>query len=148
MFTHKVCSNGIAAVVIAIGRDGVALVKDPLWETPQWKFPGGKGVGNESPLDVAVRKLREETGVVPEPVELIHILEKKRFEGSENEHMFHVFGFKTGLYLGECAVGFEVWRTKGVELVKLVSRRFLETSIEVPNHKALFRDCNIRSFLE
>ncbi|MST04265.1 MAG: NUDIX hydrolase [Candidatus Pacebacteria bacterium] len=56
-------SNGIAALVLLVTPQGIPLVRDPS-KGPMiyWKLPGGKGQGEETAEDCAVREMQEETG--------------------------------------------------------------------------------------
>jgi ADP-ribose pyrophosphatase YjhB (NUDIX family) len=66
---------GVGAVVVEAGR--VLLVRrghEPL--KGHWSLPGGLLEVGESLTDGVVRELREETGLIVEPVELVELLDR------------------------------------------------------------------------
>jgi ADP-ribose pyrophosphatase YjhB (NUDIX family) len=73
-------------VVVDQGR--VLLIRrgtEPL--RGQWSIPGGLVDVGESLLDAVVREVREETGLLVEPVELIELLDRiHRHEGRVRYH--------------------------------------------------------------
>ncbi len=71
---------GVGAVVVDQGR--VLLVRrgtEPL--KGQWSLPGGLIEVGESLLDGVVREVREETGLLVEPMELVELLDRIHREG-------------------------------------------------------------------
>lgn len=53
-----------AVLIIAVSRDGwMVVVKDPSFNFPEWKFPGGHRGNGESIAEAASRELYEETGI-------------------------------------------------------------------------------------
>ena len=71
---------GVGAVVVEEGR--VLLVRrgnEPL--KGQWSLPGGMLELGESLTGGVVRELREETGLMVEPVELVELLDRIQREG-------------------------------------------------------------------
>ena len=88
-------------------RDGITLdvsgttatladfVRDcPIhWSTPEWGFPKGRRDGSESDLDCALREMKEETGLQPENVIVIHNLDplNETFFGSNRVHYCHKY---------------------------------------------------------
>jgi ADP-ribose pyrophosphatase YjhB (NUDIX family) len=71
---------GVGAVVVDVGR--VLLVRrgtEPL--RGQWSLPGGLLELGESLTNGVVREVREETGLIVEPVELIELLDRIHREG-------------------------------------------------------------------
>ena len=78
---------GVGAVVVDEGR--VLLVRrgrEPL--KGHWSLPGGLIEVGESLLEGVVREVREETGLIVEPVELIKLLDRIHKEsGPEGERV-------------------------------------------------------------
>jgi ADP-ribose pyrophosphatase YjhB (NUDIX family) len=78
---------GVGAVVVDEGR--VLLVRrgrEPL--KGHWSLPGGLIEVGESLLEGVVREVREETGLIVEPVELIELLDRIHKEsGPEGERV-------------------------------------------------------------
>lgn len=71
---------GVGAVVVEDGR--VLLVRrgtEPL--KGHWSLPGGLVEVGEALSSAVVREVREETGLIVEPVELIEILDRIHREG-------------------------------------------------------------------
>jgi len=70
---------GVGAVIVEAGR--VLLVRrgtEPL--KGHWSLPGGLVELGEGLLNAVVREVREETGLVVEPVELIELLDRIHHE--------------------------------------------------------------------
>lgn len=73
---------GVGAVVVEEGR--VLLVRrgtEPL--KGQWSLPGGLLELGESLTGGVVREVREETGLIVEPVELVELLDRIHREGEK-----------------------------------------------------------------
>lgn len=71
---------GVGAVVVKEGR--VLLIRrgnEPM--KGRWSLPGGMLELGESLTDGVVREVREETGLIVEPVELIELLDRIHREG-------------------------------------------------------------------
>ena len=71
---------GVGAVVVEQGR--VLLVRrgtEPL--KGQWSLPGGMLELGESLTGGVVREVREETGIIVEPVELVELLDRIQRDG-------------------------------------------------------------------
>jgi 8-oxo-dGTP diphosphatase len=77
---------GVGAVVVDAGR--VLLVRrgtEPL--KGEWSLPGGLVEVGEALIDGVVREVREETGLIVEPVELIELLDRiHRIDGRVRYH--------------------------------------------------------------
>ena len=78
-----------AVSVFIISPQGVPLVNDPRKSSSLWKCPGGKGEGNESPVDTAVREIREETGISLDPLSLTQIYRADK--GTHDKYAFVVY---------------------------------------------------------
>jgi ADP-ribose pyrophosphatase YjhB (NUDIX family) len=59
-----------AVAVLVHSPQGVVLVRDPKFNRPLWKLPGGKSQPYELPNFAATRELLEETGVSVPPFQL------------------------------------------------------------------------------
>lgn len=68
--------------ILVVSKDQVLVVMD-LIGPGRWALPGGGIHRNETPLDGAVRELREETGIAVAPDKLQH---KGTFETVNDEH--------------------------------------------------------------
>jgi ADP-ribose pyrophosphatase YjhB (NUDIX family) len=78
---------GVGAVVVDDGR--VLLVRrgtEPL--KGQWSLPGGMLELGESLTAGVVREVREETGLIVEPVELVELLDRIHREGERVRYHF------------------------------------------------------------
>jgi ADP-ribose pyrophosphatase YjhB (NUDIX family) len=76
-----------AVAVFCVTPRGIPLVRDPRKPAPRfWKLPGGKGDGQKTPEESAVRELEEETGikVAGEDLELVD-------KQDRDSHFFFVF---------------------------------------------------------
>jgi ADP-ribose pyrophosphatase YjhB (NUDIX family) len=83
---------GVGAVVVH--EDRVLLVRrgtEPL--KGQWSLPGGLLELGESLLDGVVREVREETGLIVEPVELIELLDRIQREGERVRYHYVLADF-------------------------------------------------------
>lgn len=63
------------------------------WSTPEWGFPKGRRDGSESDLDCALREMKEETGLQPNEVVVVHNLDPliETFMGSNRVHYCHKY---------------------------------------------------------
>ncbi len=59
-----------AVAVLVRSPQGVVLVRDPKFNRPLWKLPGGKSQPYELPNVAATRELLEETGINIPPFQL------------------------------------------------------------------------------
>ncbi|HEU0080399.1 MAG TPA: NUDIX hydrolase [Candidatus Paceibacterota bacterium] len=75
------------AVLITDKNGGVPLIRDPKKPAPvYWKLPGGRSEEGETAEQCAARELREETGLVIKPKDLVQIYEENR-----GSHMLVIF---------------------------------------------------------
>ena len=78
---------GVGAVVVDEGR--VLLVRrgtEPL--RGQWSLPGGLLELGEALTDGVIREVREETGLIVEPLELIELLDRIHREGNRVQYHY------------------------------------------------------------
>lgn len=78
---------GVGAVIVAEGR--VLLVRrgnEPL--KGRWTLPGGLLEVGETLGDGVVREVREETGLLVEPIELIELLDRIQREGERIQYHY------------------------------------------------------------
>jgi 8-oxo-dGTP pyrophosphatase MutT (NUDIX family) len=63
------------------------------WPTPEWGFPKGRRDGGESDLECALREMKEETGLQPNEVFVVHNLEPlvETFLGSNRVNYCHKY---------------------------------------------------------
>jgi ADP-ribose pyrophosphatase YjhB (NUDIX family) len=64
-----------------------------------WALPKGHPDGDESPIEAAVREVREETGVEAEPIEQlgeIHYTYERRGHEVSKRVVFYLFEYRTG----------------------------------------------------
>jgi len=66
----------------------------------EWCFPGGSLEFGESIREATIREAEEETGLKISDLELIAVVEEKRYIDIDNKY-FIVVGFKAGEYQGE-----------------------------------------------
>lgn len=100
--------NEWASLVFVLGpEEQTILVRDFdhwLRRSAKWALPGGKGKGDESPRETAVRKLLEETGIrVPvEDLSLINYVDKS---WHRNPHAVFIFCVKVESFDGVLLFG-------------------------------------------
>ena len=75
---------GVVAAVLHEGR--VLLTKRE--DLPVWCLPGGGIEAGESLAQTAVREVREETGLVVEPLHLVGVYSRPRWRGGGHEILF------------------------------------------------------------
>jgi len=78
---------GVGAVIVEAGR--VLLVRrggEPL--KGHWSLPGGLVELGESLADGVVREIREETGLLVEPLELIELLDRIHRDGTRVQYHY------------------------------------------------------------
>jgi ADP-ribose pyrophosphatase YjhB (NUDIX family) len=78
---------GVGAVVVEAGR--VLLVRrghEPM--KGHWSLPGGLVELGESLSDGVIREVREETGLMVEPVELVEVLDRIHREGERVQYHY------------------------------------------------------------
>ena len=83
---------GVSAVVVDQGR--VLLVRrgtEPL--KGQWSLPGGLLELGESLAAGVVRELREETGLIVEPVELVELVDRIQHEGDRVRYHYVIVDY-------------------------------------------------------
>jgi 8-oxo-dGTP pyrophosphatase MutT (NUDIX family) len=79
--------NDSVVAVLIVTPWGIPVVRDPKKPKPVfWKLPGGKGKATEKPEAVALRELKEETGVRVPMSELRLVASQDR-----GSHTFFVF---------------------------------------------------------
>ena len=57
-------SKGIGAAAFITDRNGNVLVLKHTYGRLNWELPGGGAEANESPVETALREVREETGLI------------------------------------------------------------------------------------
>lgn len=72
--TAPLSRNPVGVVILSKDNKKVLLVSHAaLRKRGEWGIPGGRPKGDETPLETAVREVREETGLELEPKDLIRI---------------------------------------------------------------------------
>lgn len=84
-----------AVAVLVHSPQGVVLVRDPKFNRPLWKLPGGKSQPYELPNVAATRELLEETGVRIEPFQLALAYSEPRAK-----HTFVLYTAAVGSFSG------------------------------------------------
>ncbi|RDU96933.1 NUDIX hydrolase [Trinickia dinghuensis] len=78
----------VSCGVVLLDRDGRVLLAHAT-ETSHWDIPKGQGDPGETPIDAALRELREETGVVLAP-ERLRDLGRFAYRPEKDLHLFAV----------------------------------------------------------
>jgi ADP-ribose pyrophosphatase YjhB (NUDIX family) len=100
---------GVGAVIVHEGR--VLLVRrgrEPL--KGHWTLPGGMLELGETLVDGAAREVREETGLIVEPLELVELLDRIYYESG------HESGHESGRVRYHYVIADYLCRVKGGEL--------------------------------
>jgi 8-oxo-dGTP pyrophosphatase MutT (NUDIX family) len=70
---------------------GFPMVRDPQKPLPHyWKFPGGRSIGPETPIETALRQIREEVGITLTAKDLSLV----RKMSCNNDHFFYFYSVK------------------------------------------------------
>lgn len=86
---HFAESNHSAVVLVVGPREDVLLVIEHTKPLPHyWKCPGGEGEGAETPLQTALREVKEETGIPLDPANVVQIGEPVML-GEREHHKYH-----------------------------------------------------------
>ncbi len=117
--------GNFAVAVIVETPGGIPLVCDRTKPLPHyWKFPGGRSMPGEKPVQTAVRELFEETGIRVRQEQLALVREENR--GKHSFFLFQVSVSETPALRA---------RGGGGELVKLFPRKGIETMPDFfPSH--------------
>jgi ADP-ribose pyrophosphatase YjhB (NUDIX family) len=105
---------GVGAVVVHEGR--VLLVQrghEPA--KGQWSLPGGLIDVGESLREAVIREVREETGLVVEPVELIELLERIHRDGDRVRYHYVIADYLCHLVGGALAAASDADAVRWVE---------------------------------
>src|ERR1039458_4194146 len=105
---------GVGAVVVDEGR--VLLVRrgtEPL--RGQWSLPGGLLELGEPLTNGVVREVREETGLIVEPVELIELLDRIHREGERVRYHYVIADYLCRLVGGALKAASDADGVRGVE---------------------------------
>jgi len=118
---------GVGAVVVDEGR--VLLIRrgtEPL--KGHWSLPGGLLEVGESLTDGVIREVREETGLIVEPVALVELLDRIHREAGRVRYHYVIADYLC------CVVGGQLQATSDADAVRWVERA------EWNNHGALVLD--------
>jgi mutator protein MutT len=105
---------GVGAVVVERGR--VLLVRrgtEPM--KGRWSLPGGLLELGESLTEGVVREVREETGLVVEPVELIELLDRIYREGERVRYHYVIADYLCRVLGGELRAASDAAEVRWVE---------------------------------
>ena len=120
-----------ATAVVLVTPIGILLVRDHRKRLPiLWKFPGGRGEGDETPLDCVVRELQEETGISVSGLDLELVLTEPR-----KNHTFSLFlgSLPTVPDMNSCG-------DEGEEIGVFTPEEILDMDNLLPNHRRLTGD--------
>lgn len=91
------------ASVLIKHNDSVLLCKRSSWHESrpdEWSIPGGSIEKGETPIDAAVRELREETSIEPNnPLNLISIINTSNKDGDVKTGTMYIFLMETDIEL-------------------------------------------------
>ena len=107
---------GVGAVIVEAGR--VLLVRrgtEPL--KGHWSLPGGLVELGEGLLNAVVREVREETGLIVEPVELIELLDRIHPEADRVRYHYVIADYLC------CVTGGKLLAASDVDAVRWVERQ-------------------------
>ena len=105
---------GVGAVVVHEGR--VLLVRrghEPL--KGQWSLPGGLLELGESITDGVVREVKEETGLMVEPVELVELLDRIHRDGERVRYHYVIADYLCRVVGGELKAASDADEARWVE---------------------------------
>ena len=117
---------GVGAVVVEEGR--VLLVRrgtEPL--KGQWSLPGGLLELGESLTGGVVREVREETGLMVEPVELVELLDRIHREGERVRYHYVIADYLCRVMGGSLQAASDADAVRWVERAEWNSHSALET---------------------
>jgi 8-oxo-dGTP diphosphatase len=95
---------GVGAVILHEGK--VALIqrgKEPL--RGRWVIPGGTVEPGESLEDAVVREVREETGLIVQPEEVVLVFDRILKDGEELRYHYVIIDYRCRYIAGELVAG-------------------------------------------
>jgi 8-oxo-dGTP diphosphatase len=105
---------GVGAVVVHCGR--VLLVRRATEPARgQWSIPGGLVELGESLKEAVVREVREETGLIVEPVELIELLDRIYRDDGRVRYHYVIADYLCRVTGGELRAGSDAAETRWAE---------------------------------
>ncbi len=105
---------GVGAVVIHRGR-ALLVRRGAEPALGQWSIPGGLIELGESLREAVIREVREETGLIVEPVELIELLDRIYEEGSRVRYHYVIADYLCRVTSGELRAGSDAAEARWVE---------------------------------
>lgn len=94
--------NAVCVIVHDKDSDTIAAVHYAArnwFPQPAWTLPGGKAEPGEALDEAAARELKEETGLLAEPANLVHVIHVE--QGWDRAGQLIVFVFATDTWTGE-----------------------------------------------
>lgn len=125
-------TTDFASAVLVLGPGNkIPLIFEDWREEPFWKIPAGRNEPGETPVDTALRELREETGLKLKPTDLVLLFSEER-TFLQHTHTFYLFGAIIDSFAGLRARGLEG------EHVALFDDKELDTMMDLlPAHRKL-----------
>src|SRR5579863_8666472 len=105
---------GVGAVVVHEGRVLVARRGNPPLKG-HWTLPGGVLELGESLAEGLVREVREETGLIVEPVELVELLDRIHREGARVRYHYVIADYLCRVVGGELEAASDADAVRWVE---------------------------------